>query len=55
MVADYPEENLFLFGGIVVKQNATGPGNHFMNDMWKYYIFADKWEEVIPFGINAAN
>ena len=23
--------------------------------MWKYYIFADKWEEVIPFGINAAS
>lgn len=52
MISDYTMENLFLFGGIVVSQAS---GNEYMNDMWKYYIFADKWEEIIPFGINAAS
>lgn len=26
-----------------------------MNDLWKYYIVSNKWEEVVPFGINAAS
>jgi len=52
MIADYENNFLFLFGGILAW---TTVGNEYMNDLWKYYIVENKWEEVVPFGINAAS
>ena len=51
MVTDYEQDFIFLFGGILARPII---GNEYMNDLWKYYIEANKWEEVVPFGINAA-
>ena len=49
-ISDYTLENLYLFGGI---QSVSGSVDAYMNDMWKYYSQAQKWELVIPFGINS--
>mmetsp|Transcript_25368 Transcript_25368/g.22497 ORF Transcript_25368/g.22497 Transcript_25368/m.22497 type:complete len:282 (-) Transcript_25368:572-1417(-) len=50
MISDYAMENIYLFGGIVSELDEV---NVYKNDMWKYYTFSDKWEEIIPFGINS--
>ena len=50
MISDYSMENLYLFGGIYSKLDST---NVYKNDMWKYYTLANKWELIVPFGINS--
>ena len=50
MISDYALENLYIFGGIVSDLDNV---NVYKNDMWKYYTFSDKWEEIIPFGVNS--
>lgn len=50
MISDYGLENIYLFGGITSELDET---NVYMNDLWKYYTIADKWELIIPFGINS--
>lgn len=50
MISDYAMQNLYLFGGI---KTILDEVNEYQNDMWKYYALSDKWEEVIPFGINS--
>jgi hypothetical protein len=50
MISDYALESIYLFGGITSELDVT---NVYKNDMWKYYTIADKWELIIPFGINS--
>ena len=50
MVSDYSMENIYLFGGIISTLDKI---NEYKNDMWKYYTISDKWEQIIPFGVNS--
>jgi len=48
MEADYQMSSIYLFGGIMCSNSSC----KYMNDVWKYYIELDKWEEVNAQGIN---
>jgi hypothetical protein len=50
MISDYQKENIYLFGGIISELENTSV---YKNDIWKYYTLADKWELMIPLGINS--